>query len=450
MKLKVMKFGGTSMGSAKSISQCCKIICNAAKSYNVIVVVSAVSKVTDTLIEMINLANEKKTDAITKTMKELVERHRKILSEFVTGSEFELIYENDFSPHFNELELILKGISYVGDITERTYAKICSFGELLSSKIMEVALSKCGTNSKALSSVELVRAEGDYLEADVDFKKTKRLFKKIVKPLIEGNTVPVITGFLSHNENNEVMLLGRGGSDYTASISAISLDADVVEIWTDVDGIMSADPNVVKNVKIWDKIDINSMAEMSYSGAKVLHPKSITVAIKLEIPVFIKNTFNSDFVGTEITKDSTRGLKGIVANKKQTLIHLADPNILDSVGFINRCSQIFSDANIPIDVCATSEISLTCTIDSKFYTGNLYKSLSKLVKTDVYENIAKICIIGNEISSDPELLKKIMSTISPHKVYTTSIGASFNNVTLIVERKHVDELLKKLHEKLFE
>jgi len=257
-------------------------------------------------------------------------------------------------------------------------------------------------------------------------------------------------GFIGKDTRGDITLLGRGGSDYTASLVGISLNASGIQIWTDVDGVMSADPRIIKNVKLWSKMNIDVMAEMANSGAKVLHPKTVTAAVQKKIPVYIKNTFNPKARGTLITTQSKKGLKGVQCVKGQMLIHCKTPEMLSAFGFIHECSKTFVENNIPIDACATSEITFTCSIESRDYSKSLVKALSKIAHLEIYDHLAKICVIGCQVAQNPELHFCIYEVLKDFKIFSISSGASFNNITLFVEEKHADSILKSLHAKLFE
>ena len=212
---------------------------------------------------------------------------------------------------------------------------------------------------------------------------------------------------------------------------------------------MSADPRVIPNAKVWSEIDINSMAEMAYVGAKVLHPKTIAPALQGKIPVYIKNTFNLRALGTKIVEQGKKGLRGIVIKKNQLLIQLSNPAILNQIGSINRYSEIFAQNNIPIDVCATSEISVTFTINEKDGSEKLFKTLRKSANLETYKNMAKICVVGNHTGNNTSIIARIFNALKKYPIYTISNGASFNNITLIVDENKADEMLKILHKELF-
>jgi aspartate kinase len=449
MKIKVLKFGGTSVGTSQGIEQCVKIIKRALANFKAVVVVSALSGVTDELIALIHLAQKQKPKLIKVRLNKLEERHREILASFVDAADIEEVWEDNFAPLFKKLRFILTGTSFVGDLTDKTYAVICSFGERLSSWIVACALTRAGIKNQRVCATRLIRTDSQYLKASVDFRRTRKACQRWLLPPIRKGMVPVITGFMGKDTRGDIALLGRGGSDYSAAIIAVSTGTDIIEIWTDVDGIMSADPRLVAQAHPFPKIDMNVMAEMAYTGIKVLHPKTIIPALRNKIPVFIKNTFNPLAPGTEIVYGGKQGLRGIVIKKAQALLQINNPNMLEEIGFIHRCTQIFINHNVSIDVCVTSEVSITYSINQEDGSPKLYKDLRKMVDLTVYPNIAKVCVVGCQISFEAKLLARVFKALGRYPVYAVSIGAGFNNITLMVKDSQVEKILKLLHRNLF-
>lgn len=446
MSIKVLKFGGTSMGTTESISQCAQIVKKTAEKEKTIVVVSALSKVTNELIELIELAKSQRSSQIIKRLDALEQRHKQTLKPFVNNLEKSWVI---FIPIFKELRQILTGISLVGDISEKTSAAIWSYGERLSSWIMHFALIQENVANERVIATKLIKTDSNYLNAAVDFSKTKVSTKKVIGPVLKSKSAVVVTGFIGSDDDKHLTTLGRGGSDYTASILGLSMGAKDIEIWTDVDGVMSADPRIIKDAKVWKEINIDVMSEMAYIGAKVLHPKTISPALLGKIPVYIKNTFKPTAPGTKIVEADKKGIKGIVVKKDQTLLHLSNPIILNQIGTIHEYSHVFADNDISIDVCATSEISITFSINSKDKQEKLFEGLRELANLDVNENMAKVCIVGSHIGNDAKILAKIFNSLEKYKIYTISNSASFNNITLMVKEKDADEILKVLHKRLF-
>lgn len=448
MQTHILKFGGTSMGSAEAIGCCVNIIKQAKRKNRIVVVVSAMSGVTNELIALAENARGKKIRVVKKQLHQLKEKHRIALYE-IDPALFEKRWDIIFIPLFNELESVLHEVAAIGEASGRTLAIIYSFGEKLSSWLMCHAIQSAERASVQISAERVIRTNSNYLEADVDFIKTKKLCAKQLAPILRAGAIPVITGFIGKDNLGNTTLLGRGGSDYTASIIGIGLRAERVEIWTDVDGVMSADPRLVKKTKLWKKISIEVMAEMAYGGAKILHPKTIVAAVAHHIPVIIKNTFNPNSAGTTITPRDINGAHGIVIDKNQVLLHLTNLDMLGGVGFINRCSGIFNTLHIPIDVCATSEVTFTCSINRQDYNRLLIAALKKIAALNIYQTVAKVCVVGVAIGKKAKILARIFGLLSNYKIYTISSNASFNNITFFVDANKAKTVLQKLHSNLF-
>lgn len=450
MKLKSIKFGGTSMGSAKAIMASANIIRNQAAKDKVIVTVSAVAGVTDTLLEIILLAQNQKPRLVNKKVAELEKLHNKILSEII-GDEDQCIYIwlQDFDLLFKRLKAIASGVSLVGDLTNKTKSLICAFGEKLSSQLMKNALTKLKIANCRIESEKIIRTDSNYLKANVHSKTTNIACRSHLFPLINKGIVPIITGFIGKDTHGDTTLLGRGGSDYTASIVAIALKADLIEIWTDVNGIMSGDPRLINNTVCWDELDVELMSEMAYSGAKVVHPATITLAIQKNIPVYVFNTFDLSFKGTKITNKINRKARGVVASSDYIMIILEHPEIIDHIGFLAQASSVVAKYNVSIDVCATSEISFSFTIREEDYSKKLHKDLAEIANVRIIKKVTKICVIGYQISKDQELLSTVFTSATHNQIniHAVSISASYHNITLIIDNRDKSRFVKILHDK---
>ena len=451
MTLKSLKFGGTSMGSAESILECASIIKESLRKSQVIITVSAVSGVTEELIESIKLAKAQKPRLVIKKISLLELKHKAILTSLCSEEkDFVISWQENFQPLFEKLKAILHGTSLVGDISQKNQAQICAFGEKLSSVLMFEALKKKDVRAKPIESEKIIRTDSQYLDANVNLKTTFYACKKTLRPMLKSHIVPIVTGFIGKDTHGHTTLLGRGGSDYTASILALALSCDAIEIWTDVNGIMSADPRIIKDAISWPNLDIFTMSEIAYSGAKVVHPKTVTLAIEKNIPVYVLNTFNRKFKGTHISQHATQGIKGIVTTKKNILLSLENPYMLEAIGFISKVSNTVREHGVSIDVCATSETSFTFSIKEREYSKKLHKDLQSFADIKVTKNISKVSIIGQGVAQDSEVLKSIFSLCQKNKtkIKAVSIGASSRNITLMISDKNSDNLLKVLHKRL--
>jgi len=454
MKIRSIKFGGTSMGSSKSVLECADIVRQKIKTYNIIVTVSAVGGTTDELINIIALAKKQKPKLINIKILNLEKLHKNILSEIVENTvATEQIWEHRFKPLFFKLRTIAQGTSLVGDLTTKTEARICAFGEKFSSYLMEIALNKLGIKSTAIESEKVIRTDSNYLKAQVNFPSTASACRKILKPIIASGAVPVVTGFIGKDTHGNVTLLGRGGSDYTASILAMAFQADAIEIWTDVDGIMSADPRIVKNTIFWKNVDINLMSEITYSGAKVVYPYTIELAIRKNIPVYVLNTFNRKCEGTKITTKPTNDVKSIVSDSRNTLLVFEHPSAVSHIGFLAKVTNIVQRYNVSIDVCATSETSFSFSIkEEEDFSEKMLKELKEVAHTKILKNITKICLIAKNIVHDKLLLADIFNICAKNDIdiHAVSISASYVNITLLIDDRNKNKAVQLMHSKLLQ
>ena len=451
MNIRSIKFGGTSMGSSDSILECAKIVQKKAQEYNLIVTVSAVAGTTDTLTKIIDLARKQKPKLVSAEIIALEKTHKTILKNIVVNKQdIEKIWEEKFQAIFIKLKTIAQGTSLVGDLTAKTEAQICAFGEKLSSILMCQALNTLGLENTRIESEKVIRTDSNYLKANVIFKNTTALCRKYLQPIIKKNITPVVTGFIAKDTKGDITLLGRGGSDYTASILAIAFKAKAVEIWTDVDGIMSADPRSVKNVVHWPTVDINLMSEMAYSGAKVVHPDTIALALKQNIPVYVYNSFNKNFHGTKIVTSKTPEVRGVVASPKNIIVTLEHPNIINKVGFVSNVSSLVADYGVPIDVCTTSETSFSFSMFEPDFSPKIHNDLKEIAKVTILQKITKICIIGHNINQDLKLLTGLFQLCEAHNIKThiISASASYNNLTIMIDDSQKNKALPLIHKLL--
>lgn len=452
MKLKSIKFGGTSLSDVSSIFVCANIIKKAVNKYKSIVTVSAISGITDKMLIIIKYARIFKIKMVSRSLTELSKIHYNILFKIIENKRlFSKIWFNEFYPLLSELDTICKGVTLVGDLTDKTIAEICSFGEKLSSLLMFHALNKLFVNCLIINSEFLIKTNSNFLKANIIISSTTHAIKKVITPLVKNNIVPIITGFVGKDGNGNSTLLGRGASDYTASIVAMVMHAFSVEIWTDVDGIMSADPKIVPNALSWATVDINVMSEMSYSGAKVLHPDTVAMVVKKNIPVFVFNTFNSKFKGTKII-DKAYQSRGLVITYNNTLITCKNIGILNDTEFIYQMTKIVFEQKIPLNVYYTSEISLTFLVKKKDYSKKLLKCFERYGNIFVKNSITKICLIGNNIKNDNKLMADVFAIFKENQVFvqTISVGYLGNNITIMVKNNFDKKMIRELHNKLLE
>lgn len=435
MSLIVSKFGGTSVGSAEAIKRVREIVLE--KPERQVVVVSAVSGVTDLLLKAGEMA--KNNGDWMKVLEEINQKHKNILRE--------LNLELDLSLYFSDLESILSHVSTVKELTPRDRDYILSLGERLSSKIITKYLS-VDARVMRINARHIIKTDNNFSDAKVDWKKTEKAVNKLLSSKLNDYDKIIITGFIGSNSKGEYTTFSRGGSDYSASILASVLGAQELEIWTDVDGILTADPRLISRAKIVKNISYVEAAELSYFGAKVLHPKTIKPVIEKEIPVRVCNTFNYRNPGTLITKNSPSGIKSISRKNNIYIINLYSAEMVESCGFLKKIFSIFSEYKIVADVVSTGEAGVSVSVD-KAPQEEFIKELSKCAEVEIMSQKTIICIVGKDLNKQKEIPSCLEKVIKKYGVKMISQNAFSRNMTIVVEEEESEEIIKLIYKKIF-
>ena len=453
--MKVLKFGGTSVKNAENILKAKNIVVNENKP--VIVVVSALGGITNLLLETAEKAKNANPD-YTNVLNQIKERH------FTTSKELQLDIDQELDEKFKPLSAILKGVYLIGELTDKTIAKITSFGEDLSAFIFYKALKYSDIPTNLLDAKKLLKTEGNlFLNAKVNRKETVDLLQKSIP--LDGKKINVIGGFIASNDKNETITLGRGGSDFTAAIIANALDANVLEIWTDVSGLYTANPKIVKQAKVIPEISYREAMELSHFGAKVIYPPTIQPVLEKNIPIYIKNTFQPKDTGTKITAktDKSNIATGISNINNISLITLEGSAMVGIPGFSKRLFSCLAsnDINVKLITQASSEHSICIGIDSddaqkaKREVDKTFELeiLTKKVKPLLVENaLSIIALVGDNMKSHQGISGKMFQSLGKNNVNIRAIaqGASENNISAVIAEKDVKKALNSLHETFFE
>lgn len=439
----VAKFGGTSVSSAKSIKTICSIVSKEI-GRNPVVVVSALSGITDLLLSLHNLPKSHFEDKI-QTIKTLhISLLKKLWKEGAPDECLVFIHKQ-----INEIKKCLNSRNFNKGYLD----KIASFGEIMSSYIIAKVLNAKGISAKQIIATDLIITDDSFGSAEFLVNPTKVRVKRILQPLIKKRIVPVITGFIGSTKDGQVTTLGRGGSDYTASIIGFCLGVDEIQIWTDVDGIMTADPTVVKNARTVKLVSYKEAAELAVLGAKVLHPKTILPAIEKNIPVRILNTDNPNSEGTTIVREVYRlnQVTSISCKKNIKLIHIRAPKMFLMHGFLHKIFKIFDELKISVDFVSTSEISISLTIDGSYDIGRLVEELNKFADVEVRNKHATVSVIGRPIGTAPVILGRVYTLLENKKIDVEMISASASkiNETIVIKEKDADGVVRMLHKTFF-
>ncbi len=450
----VMKFGGTSVQDAKAIEYAAAIVKGRA-AQKPVVVVSAMAKVTDQLLTMARAAGNGDRKNALKLCRALQERHYNTAGELL-GTALFTQFHSDLGLDFETLDELLRGIAAVGELTPRTTDYVSAFGEVLSSKIVAAAFSALGIDSALVDSRECIVTDTAHTRAAPLFEETNERLRKTVQPLLDSGKVsgkvPVMGGFIGSTKAGITTTIGRGGSDYSAAIVGAGLGAEKIEIWTDVDGMMTTVPNMCSDARRIKVISFDEAAELAYFGAKVLHPATVLPAVQKNIPVYVLNSRNPSCEGTRITARAPRCrnfFKAIAVKKRITIVDVAAPRMQLAHGFLRGIFEAFDRHRVAVDVVSTSEVSVSLTVESNDSIPALAADLAKLADVKYEGRKAIVCLVGENLRETPGIAARVFGELSDVKIRMISQGASEINLTFVVEEDVVLDVVRRLHKTFF-
>jgi len=446
----VMKFGGTSVEDAAAIDRAACIVRERVPEKPV-VVVSALAKVTDQLLAMARTAGAGDREKAIQLSRPLRERHYTVAGELL-GTGIFTQFHSELEADFDSLDELLRGLAAVGELTLRSSDNVASFGERMSSKIIAAAFAVRGVSTRLVDSRECILTDSNYAHAIPIFDETNDRTMAQLKPLLDAGKVPVMGGFIAANADGATTTLGRGGSDFTAAIVGAALGAERIEVWTDVDGMMTTDPNLCAKARRIKVISFDEAAELAYFGAKVLHPATLVPAIDKNIPVQVLNSRNPRNEGTRITARApscTNTFKAIAAKKRITVVDVVSARMLMAHGFLKSIFDVFDRHRCPVDVVSTSEVSVSLTVDSNEAIPAIAADLEKLAYVKYEGRKAIVCLVGENIRGTPGIAARVFTAISDINVRMISQGASEINITFVIEEDDVPEAVRRLHELFF-
>jgi aspartate kinase len=437
--MKVMKFGGTSLGSPQRMKEVAKLI--TADVDSKIVVLSALSGTTNALVEIsTTLASGNKNEA--KLQIDALEQHYQSFIELLLNTDdAKLKAKQLLAEHFEFLTIILK-ISF----SEALNKDILAQGELLSTKLFSIYLAEQNIQHVLLPALDFMTIDS-YDEPQIGTIKVK------LAQLMQRNkdtNIFVTQGYISRNAKGEVDNLKRGGSDYSASLIAAAVNASVCEIWTDIDGMHNNDPRVVDKTLPIEQLSFEEAAELAYFGAKILHPASIWPAQYYNVPVRLLNTMDPTAKGTLISEDAASvGVKAVAAKDGITAIKIKSSRMLLAYGFLRKVFEVFEKYRTSIDMITTSEVAVSVTVDNDIFLADILKELELFGTVEVDTNQTIVSIVGNEITETKEVMRKLFESVSTIPVRMVSYGGSKHNISLLIPRSYKEEALKCLNAGLF-
>ena len=445
-----MKFGGTSVGDVAAFERAHAIVSSQVGKAPV-VVVSAMTKVTDTLLAAFDTAKKGDFADALALLEPHFERHVEVANHFISDGTSNL-FDTELQFARGELSDLLMRTSRRSLPLSMLKDAIVSYGEQLSSRLLAEVLKAKGVNARQVDSRRLIVTDDEFGAAQPIINETNEIVRLELRPLIEADEVPIMGGFIAGNRAGETTTLGRGGSDYSAALVAAALGASELQIWTDVTGVMTCDPRICSDARTIPVLSYEEAAELAYFGAKVLHPKTIKPAIDNAIPVRVCNTFLPGETGTMIRAESDEvpnKIKSIAHKKNITVVRITSARMLGAYGFMSAVFQVFDRHRTVIDVISTSEVSVALTLDNSESLEKVVDDLRRLGEVEVESGFAVICVVGEGLRASTGLAAKIFSTIDDVNVALVSHGASAVNLTFVIKEDAVSDVIRKLHAEFF-
>jgi aspartate kinase len=418
-----------------------------------VVVVSAMAKVTDQLLRTAAAASQGDRTGALAISSRLRARHRDTAAALVKSPKESAALVNWIDQKFDQLDEVLRGLAAILELTPRISDLIVSYGERLSSRMIAAAFCERGLAAVHVDAREVVLTDSQFQKAiPIDSAIEKRAHEKVL-PLVDEGKVPVMGGFIASNEAGITTTLGRGGSDFTAALIGGALVADAIEIWTDVDGIMTSDPRVCPDALRVKVISFEEAAELAYFGAKVLHPATILPAVKKNIPVLVLNSKNPGNEGTRIISLAPHcksPFKSIAVKKKLSIIDVVASRMLMTHGYLKAIFDIFDKHQTAVDMVSTSEVSVSLTVDSNEKLPLIAADLSKLADVKYEGKKALVCMVGEDIRGRNGMAAQVFSAIRHINVRMISQGASEINMSFMIDEDDADEAVRSLHAAFFQ
>ena len=449
----VQKFGGTSVADPDAVRRLIEIA-RAARTRDgrgPVLVVSALSKVTDALLNIAAEAGAGKTDSALTHVERLRDRHLAMASALARRGDVATL-----SPHINEqfdqLAAVVKALAVLREVSLRTLDVVASMGELISSRIIAAALLNAGLPGEWVDARRAIVTDDQHTKACPLMRETTAALRASVLTLVEGGKVPVLGGFVGATVEGHTTTLGRGGSDYSGAIVGAGIDAAEIQIWTDVDGMLTADPRVIPESRLVPRLSFAEAAELSYFGAKVLHPSTIHPAVERDIPVRILNSWKPEAAGTLITAAPApdgNSLTAMAAKKDLTVVDITSSRMLMAYGFLRRVFEVFERFRTAVDVVTTSEVSVSVTVDDRRHLEAIVEALSEFAEVSIEQEMALLCAVGDRLRNEPEIAARVIRVLEEVPLRMISQAASRRNITVILRQADLPHAMHRMHEEFF-
>lgn len=446
----ISKFGGTSVADAAAILRTTEIVRDRL-ARRPIVVVSALAGATNALLAIARQASEGNFISAVSSVQSLRDRHLAEVETLLADSPEHGEIASDVSVIFDELASLCEALSVLGFITPRSLDAIAGMGERASSMLIAATFRARGIDAVHVDARKVMITDASYGKAEPQTDAIALAARGLVAPLIADGRVPVMGGYIGASTDGITTTLGRGGSDYSASLIGAALQAESIEIWTDVDGMLTADPRVVPTARPIEQIRFDEASELASFGAKVLHPATIAPAVRLGIPVWIYNSRNPGAHGTRITFDAPRrSVTAIAAKRDTTILRVATGRMLFQHGFLRRVFELFDEYKVSVDVVATSEVSVSVTVDDAAPLDVLLGALRQIGDVSIERRRAIVSVVGSGIADDADAMGTVLRALGHRRIHMLSLSASAINLTILLDDADVPDAMRALHAALFD
>jgi aspartate kinase len=446
----VMKFGGTSVRDVDAVRRVVGVVRGEKRPR--LVVVSALAKVTDGLLDVARLVETGEGKAALEAIKALRRRHEE-MAALARDPERRAQLLAGLDALFDQLEAIVQALAVVEEVSLRSRDTIVSFGEIASSRIVAAALEDAGIPARSIDPRTVLVTDAQHGAAQPETEATDERLRSELRPLLDEGVAPVLGGFVGATPSGLTTTLGRGGSDYSAALFGAGLGAEEIQIWTDVDGMLTADPRMVAGARVVPHLSFDEASELAYFGAKVLHPSTILPAVRRDVPVRILNSHRPEAPGTRITRSPAEGAKGpaaIACKRGLTRLDIASSRMLMAYGFLRRVFEVFERYRTPVDVVTTSEVSVSVTIDDRSHLDAITADLSAFAEVSSEGNMAIVCAVGEGLRRDPSLATHMLGALEGLPLVMVSQGGSRKNITVVLRDGDLAVAMERLHRRFFE
>jgi aspartate kinase len=445
----VAKFGGTSVGDATAIRRTAGII-KGRLSRGPVVVVSALAGTTNALLAAAEQASAGNLVAAIATVQQLRERHLAAVKDLIgAGPEADELAATE-SALLDELAHLLEALSVLGHATPRSIDAVASLGEQLSAPMVAAAFRRAGINAVFVDARRVLVTDNQFGRAEPQLDAIGAAARAVLVPLVAEGQVPVLGGYIGATVDGVTTTLGRGGSDFSAALFGSALDAEAIEIWTDVDGMLTADPRVIRGARLIDHIRFDEAAELASFGAKVLHPKTIAPAVRRGIPVFVLNSMKPDGTGTRITAEAPGLAVRAIAGKGNTVIvKVRSPRMLGTPGALQQIFEVFARHRTSVDVVTTSEVSVSLTVDDDQYLEAVLTDLRAFGDVSIERDRGIIAVVGAGLAKDPKAMAKALGAVGDIRLHMLSLDSTGINLTMVLDADAVKPVMQRLHDAFF-